>query len=177
MFSNKLRAGTPFPTITATLPSGEVVDVAIPDDGTDWKLVLIYRGRHCPICTRYLNELEGYIQPLRDIGISVIAVSGDSKDQLLEHQTRLTVNFPMAYGLTEAQMHALGVYISLPRSAEETDHNFAEPALFIINEHGTIQVVDLSNNPFVRPHLEVLLSGLTWIRDPANHYPIRGTAP
>lgn len=38
-----------------------------------------------------------------------------------------------------------------------------------------VQVVDISNNPFVRPELEALVSGLAWIRDPSNNYPIRGT--
>jgi hypothetical protein len=40
-----------------------------------------------------------------------------------------------------------------------------------------VHVTDISNNPFVRPDLEQLLSGLKWIRNPDNHYPIRGTYP
>lgn len=70
-------------------------------------------------------------------------------------------------------MKSLGLYISHPRSEQETDHPFAEPGLYVINEHGTLQVVDISNNPFVRPDLENLVSGLEWIRK--NDYPIRGT--
>jgi len=72
-------------------------------------------------------------------------------------------------------MKTLGVYISHPRSEKETDHPFAEPGLFVVNTEDTIQVVDLSNNPFARPELEALVSGLRWIRDPKNNYPIRGT--
>jgi hypothetical protein len=67
------------------------------------------------------------------------------------------------------------VYISIPHSEKETDHNFAEPGLFVINGDGQVQVVDLSNNPFSRPDLEVIVSGLEWIRAPENNYPIRGT--
>ena len=70
-------------------------------------------------------------------------------------------------------MKDLGLYISHPRSPEETDHPFAEPGVFVINESGTVQVVDISNNPFVRPSLKSLVSGLGWIR--SNTYPIRGT--
>ena len=55
------------------------------------------------------------------------------------------------------------------------DHNFAEPGLFVVNAAGELQVVDISNNPFARPDLEVLVSGLEWIRNPENNYPIRGT--
>ena len=101
-------------------------------------------------------------------------MSGDSKQQLTSHMTDLEVNFPIAYGLTLSQMKQLGLYISDPRSAEETDHSFAEPGLFVVNEQGKVQVVDISNNPFVRPELQSLISGLGWIRNPANNYPIRG---
>ena len=78
-------------------------------------------------------------------------------------------------GLTIDQMRELGVYISHPRSPQETDHPFAEPGLFVVNSDRRVQVVDVSNNPFVRPDLERLVSGLEWIRDPKNDYPIRGT--
>ncbi|MDG2609875.1 thioredoxin peroxidase, partial [Vibrio parahaemolyticus] len=66
-------------------------------------------------------------------------------------------------------------YISEPRSEKETDHLFAEPGLFVVNSKGQVQLVDISNGPFARPDLEVLLSGLAFIRNPENDYPIRGT--
>ena len=72
-------------------------------------------------------------------------------------------------------MQKLGLYVSYPRSEKETDHPFAELGLFLINSEGTLQVVDIPNNPFVRPDLEQVHSGLEWIR--SNDYPIRGTYP
>ena len=87
------------------------------------------------------------------------------------------MTFPLFHGLSVAQMKELGLYISDPRSPQETDHPFSEPGPFVINEHGTLQVIDISNNPFVRPELKTLVSGLRWIRDPENNYPIRGTHP
>lgn len=138
-------------------------------------MVVVYRGKHCPLCTKYLNKLEGYTQQLRDINVDLVAVSADSKAQLEKHKEKLDVSFPLLYGLTVEQMQQLGVYISHPRSPKETDHPFAEPGLFVVNEEGRVQVVDLSNNPFVRPALDQLVSGLAWIRNPENNYPIRGT--
>lgn len=175
MFTNKLHAGSAFPSMNATLLSGDSVSLATPQDGHDWKMVVVYRGRHCPMCTKYLNELEHHRKALSADGVDIIAVSGDSKDQLESHMEKLEVTYPLAYGLTQDQMQALGLYISIPRSEQETDHNFAEPGLFIINQDGNIQVVDISNNPFVRPNLKQLVSGINWIRDPKNNYPIRGT--
>lgn len=45
----------------------------------------------------------------------------------------------------------------------------------MVNSKGQVQLVDTSNGPFARPDLEVLLSGLAFIRNPENDYPIRGT--
>lgn len=138
-------------------------------------MVVVYRGRHCPLCTKFLNTMAEFRQRLLDIGIDIAAVSGDSKEQLQEHLDRLVVNFPLFHGLTIEQMKRLGLYISTPRSEQETDHPFAEPGLFVINSDGKVQVVEISNNPFARPDMEVLVSGLEWIRSPDNNYPIRGT--
>ena len=131
--------------------------------------------RLCPLCTKYLNKLENHKQRLLDNRIDLIAVSGDSNTQLESHLEKLDVSFPLYYGLTIVQMQELGLYISIPRSKKETDHPFPEPGLFVINDKGQVQVVDISNNPFVRPELEALVSGLEYVRDPKNNYPVRGT--
>ena len=115
-----------------------------------------------------------YSQAFAKAGVDILAVSADSKQQLEQHLEKLDISFTIAYGLTEQQMKALGLYISLQRSEAETDHNFAEPGLFVVNEHDNLHVVDLSNNPFVRPELGALTRGFAWIRNPANDYPIRG---
>ncbi|MBY5923012.1 redoxin domain-containing protein [Ferrimonas balearica] len=176
MDQHKLAAGDRFPELHVTTFEGDSVRLGQPrpESGANWQMVVVYRGRHCPLCTKYLNQLESFREELAGIGVDILAVSADSQAQLAEHKSRLEVGFPLAYGLTQAQMESLGVYISLPRSDQETDHNFAEPGLFVVNDAGNLHVVDLSNNPFVRPELQALVNGLRWIRDPGNHYPIRG---
>ncbi|WP_017446573.1 redoxin domain-containing protein [Gayadomonas joobiniege] len=173
-YTQKLHPGSAFPEIMATLLNGETVTLGMPQNGADWQLVVVYRGRHCPMCTRYLNALEKMKSSLADIKVDIIAVSSDSKSQLQAHLEQLNISFPIAYGLTLDQMKVLGLFISDPRSPQETDHPFAEPGVFVVNAEGKIQVVDISNNPFVRPDLMTLVNGLAWIRDPNNHYPIRG---
>ena len=175
MSNSKIVAGAEFPRISASNLHGELIELGAPAGDADWKLVVVYRGRHCPLCTKYLNQLEGFTDDLRNIGVDVVAVSGDSREQLEDHKEKLDVSFPLLYGLSIEQMKQLGVYISHPRSPQETDHPFAEPGLFVVNSEGQVQVVDVSNNPFVRPELGQLVSGLAWIRNPENNYPIRGT--
>jgi len=175
MKTTKLHAGTHFPALSVMGSDEAPVDIGRPAGDADWRLVVVYRGRHCPLCTKFLNKLTDFQQRLLEIGIDIAAVSADSKEQLDEHRTRLDVDFPLFHGLTPEQMQDLGLYVSIPRSEKETDHNFPEPGLFVINTAGELQVVDISNNPFARPDLEVLVSGLEWIRNPENNYPIRGT--
>lgn len=175
--SNKLKAGAYFPDIQLQDREGKTHKLGQPQHSADWKMIVIYRGRHCPMCTKFLNKLTSYRERLLQTGIDLIAVSADSLEQLNSHMEKLNVNYPVVHSLSLEEMQTLGLYISHPRSAQETDHPFAEPALFVLNEHGQVQVVDLSNNPFARPELEILVGGLEWIRKPENNYPIRGTYP
>ena len=176
MSDHKVRAGRTFPSITVTALDGSQHDLAQRNEGR-WKMVVVYRGRHCPLCTKYLNNLEGYVSRLDEIDVDVIAVTADRLEQVQDQLKKLDVSFPMYHGLTIEQMKELGLYISHPRSPQETDHPFPEPGLFVINNEGEVHVVDLSNNPFVRPELKALTNGLAWIKDPDNNYPIRGTYP
>ncbi|MCV5745893.1 redoxin domain-containing protein, partial [Escherichia coli] len=80
-----------------------------PQGDATWQAVFVYRGKHCPLCTKYLNEIETYKQTFSDAGVDILAVSGDSKQQLEQHLEKLDISFPIAYGLTEQQMKTLGV--------------------------------------------------------------------
>ena len=175
MYTQKMHPATTFPDVSVTLSTGESVSLTNKEEGCDWKVVVVYRGKHCPICTKFLNKLEDYKGRLREVNIDVVAVSGDSKAQLDEHLEELSITYPIAYGLSQEDMAKLGLYISTPRSEKETDHNFAEPALFVLNEKNEIHIAEIANAPFVRPDLEQLVSGLEFIRNPDNNYPIRGT--
>lgn len=170
-----IKAGSPFPEIHVKGLDDKEISLGEISPNAQWKMVVVYRGKHCPLCTKYLNTLETYKERLLSNQVEVIAVSADSKEQLEGHLTQLNISFPIFYGLTIEQMKSLGLYISHPRSEKETDHLFAEPGLFIINDKGQIHLVDISNGPFARPELEALVSGIEFIKSPENNYPIRGT--
>lgn len=67
----------------------------------------------------------------------------------------------------------VGLYVSEPRSPEETDRPFPEPGVLVINPDNQLQIIDVSNAPFARPDLAALRDGLRFIQ--AKDYPIRGT--
>jgi hypothetical protein len=103
--------------------------------------------------------------------VSVAAASADS-----EAQTRITAaaakpGIPLLYGMDETATKALVLYVSESRSAEETDHRFPEPGLFVVNPEGALHLVDISNAPFVRPNLDRLVAGLQFVI--GKNYPVR----
>jgi len=175
MTSFKLTAGQSFPDIIVPNIQGGTIKLASLSASNDWRLVVVYRGKHCPLCTNYLKELNELLPELNALGVDVIAVSADSEARAKQQINEIKPNFEVGYNLSIEQMQKLGLYISLPRSAQESDQPFAEPGLFVINADNNIQLVDISNAPFVRPDLNSLLMGLKYIRNPNNHYPIRGT--
>jgi peroxiredoxin len=176
MSTNKLAAGDKFPTINIKSLNGEEITLGSPKNGADWQMVVVYRGKHCPLCTKYLAQIHDMKQSFLEAGVDIVVVSADTKEKAnLQANEKLSLSFDIGYDLSIEQMKELGVYISNPRSPQETDRPFAEPSIFIVNEEGNLHIVDISNNPFVRPELEALLSGINWIRNPENNYPIRGT--
>lgn len=166
----KLAAGADFPAISVPrLGGGEVS----PATGEGWRLLVVYRGKHCPLCKPYLVTLNALIDEFAAAGVSVAAISADPEEKaaadLAEHGWR----FPLGYGLSIEQMQQLGLYISHPRSPQETDRPFAEPGLFLINPAGQAQIIDISNAPFARPDLASIARAARRIQD--MNYPIRGT--
>ncbi len=171
MSNSKPVPSSSFPDLSWPLLNGEQLSPARQDG---WRMLVVYRGAHCPLCKRYLKTLEDLQTEYAEAGIAVAALSSDPQEKAAGEAGEEAWTFPVAYGLSVEDMRTLGLYVSAPRSPEETDRDFAEPAVFVINPSGAIQIVDISNAPFARPDLTSLLSGLKFIL--ANEYPIRGTA-
>lgn len=167
----RFEAGAVFPVFSwPSVDGGEVTPAA----GAEWRMLVVYRGAHCPLCTSYLHELGQLAPQIEELGIRLWALSSDPVDRAADHVQREQWKFPVLAELKEEQMRALGMYISAPRSPAETDRNFAEPAIFVINPQSKVQVIDVSNAPFSRPDPKQLLAGIKFVIE--SDYPIRGTA-
>lgn len=167
-----LDAGAAFPKMELPRVGGGTVHLG---EAADWQMVVVYRGLHCPLCVTYLARLEALRPRFADMGITCVAVSGDPEDKAQAMAEKAGLGAPMAYGLSVAQMHSLGLYVSDPIDRYETDRPFPEPGLFIIDAQGRLHITDISNAPFARPDLEALAAGLDYVR--AHDYPIRGRRP
>lgn len=168
-----LQSGKDFPKQEVARLGGGTLTLGVAQAGRDWQMAVVYRGLHCPLCKKYLARLEELLERFHGTGIDVVAVSGDPGEKAAAMAGELGLTLPVGYDLTIAQMQALGLYVSHPRSPQETDRPFPEPGLFVINAAGQLHLVDISNAPFSRPDLAALAGGLEFIR--ANDYPIRGT--
>lgn len=171
MTPSRMTAGSSFPAMEWPAVGGGRVD---PAKGDGWQLLVIYRGKHCPLCKKYLATLNGMLGAFKAANIDVAVLSTDSLEKARTEAEECCWNFPVGYDLTVEQAKQLGLYVSSPRSPQETDQPFAEPGIFVINPNGQVQIVDVSNAPFTRPDLQSLLEGLCFVIE--NNYPVRGTA-
>jgi peroxiredoxin len=169
MNTSKLVPGAAFPPMSWRAVGGGAVE---PAAGEGWRLLVVYRGKHCPLCKQYLKTLDGMLDEFEAAGVKVFAVSADPLDRAESEAREQGWRFPVGYDLAPGQMHKLGLFVSAPRSPEETDRPFSEPGVFAINPKGELQIIDVSNAPFARPDLQHLLGGMKFVIK--NDYPIRG---
>lgn len=157
--------------IFSSTDGGAPISVGQPTDR--WTMLFVYRGRHCPRCKRFLNKLNAVLPSWTDV-LDVVVVSADTREKALMDKEEFGWDFDLCYGLTEAQMRLLGLYVTEPLSDAETTGLFAEPGAFALRPDGTLMLVDISNGPAARPDLEELLDGMKFNID--NNRPVRGTA-
>ncbi|WP_282605127.1 redoxin domain-containing protein [Pelagibius sp. Alg239-R121] len=170
MASTKPAAGGALPVLSFPKVGGGSLTVGGQRDR--WTLFIVYRGKHCGRCKKYLNALEGMKSGWENAGFDIVVVSADSEEKARADITEFGWSFDIGHGLTEAQMNELGVYISDPLSAAETDRRFAEPGIFCVRPDGTNQIVAISNGPAARPDLAELLDGMIFTIQ--NDRPARG---
>jgi len=156
-----------------TFPTVDGGQMTVGGHKDNWTLLVVYRGKHCPRCKKYLNILNEMRSDWADAGFDIAVVSADSQEKAQADQAEFGWGFDLGYDLSEVQMATLGVYVTEPMSPEETDRRFAEPGIFVLRADGSQIVVAISNGPAVRPELAELLDGM--IFNKTKDRPHRGT--
>ena len=168
----RARPGGPLPRLVFERVDGDAIDVGGPRER--WTLLVVYRGRHCGRCKRYLNRLETMKADWEAAGFDIVAVSADTAERARADVEEFGWSFPVAHGLDAHAMRALSLYVSDPLDSGETDRPFAEPGTFCVRPDGTIQIVSISNGPAARTDLDELLDGMVFTIE--HDKPARGTA-
>ena len=165
------RPGAPMPTLRLQLLDGGDVDFATLGG---WRLLVVYRGRHCPLCAKYLAKLEHLRARFTGLGVSVFAVSSDPEDRARAQCAEAHWSFRVAHSLSPADMRRIGLFVSAADESKDADRPFAEPGLFLLDPDGTLRAIDISNAPFSRPDLEGILDGISQVQK--ERPPVHGTA-
>ena len=117
--------------------------------------------------------LQAKLPALKAAGWDLLAVSADAADVTGPYAKENGLTFPMACGLTEAHMRALGVYISDPKNYQPQTYAFAEPAFFVLDgASGVIKYRAEASCPMgARPDVDALLMGFAWSNQNAIDFP------
>ena len=137
-------------------------------------MLIFYRGKHCPICRKQLEEIGARLSEVTDRGISPFAISMDNEERAMAVDEEWdTHDLPLVYDLTEDEARRWGLYISQGREDSEEPAVFSEPGLFVLKPDRTLHFAVTQNMPFTRPSIDELLEGIDYTVK--NGYPTRGT--
>ncbi|MBU1236812.1 MAG: AhpC/TSA family protein [Gammaproteobacteria bacterium] len=176
MILQALLPRQPVPALDVPLLGGErFVLGANPAERFD--MVIFYRGLHCPICAKYLMELERLAPEFEKRGVKIVAVSGDDEARAKAMADKVKADaLKFAYGLGLKNAREWGLYISTSRGKTsigvEEPALFSEPGLFLVRPDGTLYYGAVQTMPFARPQFQDLLGAIDFAI--ANDYPARG---
>jgi peroxiredoxin len=140
-------------------------------------MAVFYRGYHCPICRKYLTELDGLMDEFAKRGVHVVVASSDTRERAEQTKADWKLqHVDPAYGLPLDQARNWGLYVSSSRGKTslgiEEPSMFSEPGLFLVRPDGTLYWGNVSTMPFARPHFPEILSAIDFAVK--NNYPARG---
>lgn len=139
-------------------------------------LISFYRGLHCPVCLKYLHDLESLLLEYERLGTKVIAISSDIHDRAQEMANKVGPNLRFGYSLPLTVARQWGLYISSSRGKSsinvEEPPLFSEPGVVLVRPDGTLYYGAVQTMPFARPVFSELLQALDFAI--TKDYPARG---
>lgn len=140
-------------------------------------MLVFYRGLHCPICAKYLMELERLVPEFEKRGVRVVAVSSDTAERAQEMAAKIkAAQLPIGYGLDLRTAREWGLYLSESHGKTsigiEEPARFSEPGVFLIRPDGSLYYGSVQTMPFARPNFTDLVGAIDFAI--AHDYPARG---
>jgi peroxiredoxin len=143
-------------------------------------VLFFYRGKWCPVCSKYLNSYQDSLNIITDQGFNVVAITPESIENVEQTVKFHNLTFTVIYDCQEKIMKDFDVMFSVTKEYQElilsklsTDiaknngHDPAHlpvPATYIINRQGIIVAVqfdpDYKNRASVKWMLKNMASAL-----------------
>lgn len=171
-----LIPGQPTPELNIELVGGERWSL-IEQKPENFTMVVVYRGFHCPICSRYLGELNRLADEFSKRGINIIVLSSDDESRATQAKQNWKLDkLDVGYGLSLENGRQWGLYVSKgigKTSVGITEPDmFLEPGLFLVRPNGELYFATVQTMPFARPAFKDILGAIDFVV--ANNYPGRG---
>lgn len=172
---NVLKPRQPVPALEVeTLNGAWSLTAQNPENFT---MIVFYRGLHCPICSKYIGELDKLAGEFAKMGVSTLVLSEDQRDRAEQARDDWGLgNLEIGYGVTAEQSREWGLHRSAGRGLTsigiEEPAKFNEPGLFIVRADNSLYWAQISTMPFARPHFREILGGLKFALE--KDYPARG---
>lgn len=174
--------------LTVLIPRQPVPPLALPTlDGSDFDLavspaptfsmLVFYRGLHCPLCAKYLMELERLHDDFTARGVHPLALSSDTAERagaMAQKVGAQKLRFGYALPLPVARAWGLTLSTSRGKTSIGIDEPamFSEPGLFLVRPDGSLYWGSTQTMPFARPHFDEILGAIEFVTK--NDYPARG---
>lgn len=162
---NVLVPRQPVPELKVPLLGGETFELAAShavSPAPTFAMLVFYRGLHCPLCAKYLLELEKLHDEFAQRGVMPLVISSETADRAEEMARKINAQkLRFAYGLPLASARQWGLTISTSRGTTsigiEEPPMFSEPGLFLVRQDGTLYWGTTQTMPFARPHFDEIL--------------------
>jgi peroxiredoxin len=168
---NTLMPGITAPELRAKKLDGSIWDLSV-SEAPSFTMIIFYRGFHCPVCKNYLEKANTLVDQFRENGVSLVAISMDDHQRAQKATTEWRVsNLEILYGLDVKLAEKWGLWLTSAIKQGEPEI-FSEPGLFWILPDQSLYLIEVSNMPFARPDLEILVDKSAAVN---NGYPARGS--
>ena len=143
----------------------------------NFTLIVFYRGKHCPICSMYLGDLNKKAEEFAGKGVNVVVISSDEVVRATEAKEKWGLdNLTVGYDLDLDKAREWGLYVSAGKGVTgagiEEPALFSEPGLYLIKPDNSVYFVTTQTMPFARPSFGDILKALDFVI--AKSYPARG---
>ncbi|WP_334058033.1 redoxin domain-containing protein [Polaribacter sp. P097] len=140
----------------------------------NFTLIIFYRGLHCPVCKKQLEQLKKKMNDFTERGVNLISISADSEERAKKAYKEWDLeSLPIGFEFSIEEGRKWGLFVSKGISDKEPD-TFLEPGLFLIDKDQKVYWQSIQSMPFGRPEFRDVLNGIDYILKEG--YPARGEA-